>query len=135
MKPVPPHIEASAPEGTVWYGGAVDRSTLTLRIMCDATEVQTISQLLGCDSEAAKHGWRLSAQASEPADLNAQVQAILSRLTADLDVWRQVCSQYQVDLFCGLFLERPNRGINLTSETMSLVSARGIALGLDIYGP
>jgi hypothetical protein len=103
--------------------------------MCDSAEVQAISELLGCSSEASKHGWRLSAADSHPANVNAQVQAILSRLTADLEVWRQVCSKYKVDLFCGLFLERPNSGISLSSETMALVSARGISLGFDIYAP
>jgi len=135
MKPVPPHIAAGAPEGTLWYGGPVDRSKLTLRVMCDSSEVQAVSELLGCESEVAKHGWRLSAPALEPANLDVQVQEIFSKLTADLHVWRQVCSKYKVDLFCGLFLERPNRGISLSPETMAQVSSRGISLGFDIYGP
>jgi hypothetical protein len=103
--------------------------------MCDAEEVQSVSELLGCNSDASKHGWRLSASNSEPANPNAQVQAILSRLTTDLDVWRQGCAKYKVDLFCGLFLEQPNRGVSLSPETMSLLSVRGICLGFDIYAP
>jgi len=135
MKPIPDHIAASGSPGTVWFGGGVDRSTMTLRVACDISEVPAVAKLLGCDSEATKNGWRLSVPASEPANLNAQVQSIFAKVTADLDVWRQVSSRYKVDLFCGLFLERPNRGISLTAETMSEVGARGISFGFDIYAP
>lgn len=135
MKPIPDHIAGSGPPGTVWFGGPVDRSTMTLRIACDISEVPVVAKLLGCDSEATKQGWRLSSPASEPADPNAQVQSIFARVTADLGIWRQLSSRYKVDLFCGLFLERPNRGVSLTPETMSEVSARGVSLGFDIYAP
>jgi hypothetical protein len=135
MKPIPDHIVDSGPPGTVWFGGSVDRSTMTLRIECDMAEVQQIAELLGCSSEPSKHGWRLSALASEPADINAQVQQILSRATSDLSVWRELSSRHRIDLFCGLFLERSNRGISLSPETMSEVSARGISFGFDIYAP
>ena len=66
MKPVPPHIVASGPLGTLWSGGAVDRSTVTLRVMAKArgetVDKKGVSQLLGCDSDAHqfKH-WSLRA--------------------------------------------------------------------------
>ena len=42
---------------------------------------------------------------------------------------------YRVDLFCGLFLERPNRGVTLMPKTMTEIGVRGIKLGFDIYAP
>ena len=135
MKPVPQEIIASGPEGTVWFGGAVDRSLLSLRVKCPNSEIQAVSDLLGCCSEPAKRGWSTKAPDAEPADLDSQVRAILSRLTPDLDVWRQVCSKYEVDLFCGLFLERTNRGIGLNAETLLMVGERGISFSFDIYSP
>ena len=134
MKPVPPNILASAPEGTQWYGGAVDRSTMTLRIDCHASEFEAVSKLVGCTSDDAKR-WRIAAPDSQGADLDAQVNAILTRLTSDLDVWWQLSSKYQVDVFCGMFLEQTNRGVTLRAETMAQLAARGISFGFDIYAP
>jgi hypothetical protein len=84
MKPVPDHIAASGPEGTEWFGGSVDRSIVTLRVICDNAEVSMVAKLLGCESDAGKRGWQISTPASEPADVNAQVQSIFSKVTADL---------------------------------------------------
>lgn len=134
MKPVPQNILDGAPEGTQWYGGAVDRSTMTLRINCEASECETVSNLIGCASEDAKR-WRITAPDSQGADLDAQVNVILVRLTSDLNVWQQLSSKYQVYLFCGLFLDRPNRGVSLSAETMAKLGARGISFGFDIYSP
>ena len=134
MKPIPQNILESAPDGTQWYGGAVDRSTMTLRINCETSECEVVSELVGCTSDNPKR-WRVAAPDSEGADLDAQVNSILSRLTSDLGVWQQLSSKYQVDLFCGLFLERPNRGVTLRAETMAQLGARGISFGFDIYAP
>ena len=134
MKPVPDNILNSAPEGTQWYGGAVDRSTMALRIDCEASECEAVSNLVGCTSDSPKR-WRVAAPDSRGADLDAQINAILARLTLDLGVWRQVSSKYRVDLFCGLFLERPNRGVTLRAETMVQLAARNLSIGFDIYAP
>ena len=134
MKPIPQNILESAPDGTQWYGGAVDRSTMTLRINCETSECEVVSELVGCTSDSPKR-WRVAAPDSQGADLDAQVNSILSRLTSDLGVWQQLSSKYQVDLFCGLFLERPNRGVTLRAETMAQLGARGISFGFDIYAP
>jgi hypothetical protein len=134
MKPIPESILASGPEDTEWYGGAVDRSKMTLRINCEVSDLAAVSTLVGCASNNEKR-WRVSAQELQGADLDAQISEILARLTSDLSVWQQLSSKYQVDLFCGLFLERPNRGVSLSPETMAQLSARGISIGFDIYAP
>lgn len=133
MKPVPPEIASSAPEGTEWFGGAVDRSAMTLRVHCPPDQREAVSLLLGHEPGEGQRSWRLSAPDSANADLDTQVEWILSRLSSDLAAWRQVTSKYKVDLFCGLFLERANRGVTLEPETMRKVADRGIQLGFDIY--
>jgi hypothetical protein len=135
MKPVPPEIASSAPEGTEWFGGVADRSTMTLRIHCGAEQRAAVSLLLGCEPSGMQGCWRLSAPDSANADLDTQVEWILSRLSSDLVAWRQITSEYKADLFCGLFLERPNRGVTLEPETMRKLADRGIQLGFDIYAP
>ena len=133
----------------------VHRSVATLRISSDALDPAQITQALGHEPTAAQtkgetlvgkktgHSriarvgtWRLQATVQEPADLNRQVAEILSKLTQDLDVWRAINSQHKVDLFCGLFLDQANEGLDLSSASLAALGSRGIKLGLDIYaGP
>ena len=67
--------------------------------------------------------------------MDAQVHWIFSRLTSDLKIWKKLGEHYRIDLFCGLFLERANRGVTLAPETMAAIAARGAELGFDIYSP
>ncbi|HTE39575.1 MAG TPA: DUF4279 domain-containing protein [Steroidobacteraceae bacterium] len=134
MKPVPENILASGPEETQWYGGAVDRSKMSLRIECEPSELDAVSELLGCVSDNPNR-WIIAAPESEGAKLDDQVASILGRLATDLEIWRQVSSKYRVDIFCGLFLERPNRGVSISPDTMTQLGARGIEFGFDIYAP
>jgi hypothetical protein len=140
MKPVPQEVVASGPPGTTWFGGTVDRSTMTLRVgakvRSESVDKEVIAGLLGCKPDQGKsRHWSLHAPDEREADLDSQVGWILSRLTGDLSVWKKITEDYRVDLFCGLFLERGNRGVTLAPKTMEALGSRGIELGLDIYGP
>lgn len=84
MKPVPPHILARGPPDTDWFGGAVDRSTMTLRVMAkvrgESVDRDAVARLLGCESDQQKlRHWSLHAPDSLEADLDSQVAWILSR--------------------------------------------------------
>jgi hypothetical protein len=113
---------------------------MSLRVMAKpgrgSVDSVAIGELLGCptDSKDAR-AWRLHAPPSEGADLDAQVAWLLSRVTADVEIWKNVTQEYRVDLFCGLFLERQNRGVTLSPQTLLNLGNRGIAFGFDIYGP
>jgi ribosomal protein L19 len=109
---------------------------MTLRIACSTEEERVaVSKLLEHAAGDPTKRWRLAAPDSANSDLDAQAHWILSRLTSDLGIWRQITSKYKVDLFCGLFLERPNRGISLSPQTMRQLADRGIEIGFDIYAP
>jgi hypothetical protein len=133
----PEKLVNRAPEGTVSFGGTVDRSRLALRIFGDAVDPSEITTLLGHEpTEAmikgetwigkksgkehiAKTGsWRLKAPEFEPADLDAQIEWIFPRLTGDLETWNKLTVKYKVDLFSGLFLDADNRGITLLPPSM-----------------
>lgn len=140
MKPAPPHVIASGPPGTEWFGGAVDRSTMALRVMAkvrgESVDRKEVSRLLGCESDQEKlRHWSLHAPEKKEADLDSQVAWILGRLTGDLIVWKKLSSEYRLDIFCALYLERPNRGVSLSPKTMADLAARGIEIGFDIYAP
>ena len=113
---------------------------MTLRVMAkhrgDDVDRKELARLLGCESDRANvRHWTLHAPDQEPADLDSQVEWIFSRLTDDTKTWKKITEDYKVDLFCGLFLERQNRGVTLTAKTMAEIGGLGIELGLDIYAP
>ena len=127
------------------------RAVASLRITGEELIPGDVSDLLGCeptqgwakgDTLSSSHGtrtahfgmWMLQADETEPADLDAQVVAILSHLTSTDSVWAKLCAQYNVDLFCGWFMEYGNEGVSIAPETMSALGMRGIVLDIDLYG-
>jgi hypothetical protein len=143
-----------APEGTVWFGGPVDRFKVTLRIRGEDLVPNDVSALLRCEPSVSEQKgvpvvscsgitrvpktgrWSLrldSRECSPTVDVDEGIQKLLALLPSERDVWASLTSRYQVDLFCGLFLEAENRGFGLSPEVTKLLSDRGIEVGFDIY--
>ncbi|MBA4218540.1 MAG: hypothetical protein C0460_14555 [Methylibium sp.] len=132
---------------------AIEYSTACLRIFGDDLLPEEVSAALGCaptksetrgellrsangSERVAKRGsWRLVAAETAPEDTNAQVSELLSKLTSDLNVWREIADRFEIDLFCGWFMGQTNDGAELTPATLLALGERGIALSLDIYAP
>lgn len=131
--------------------GSLDRSLATLRLFGDDLVPEKVSALLGASpTESCFKGqeivgrntgtvrisktgsWRLSAAYREPEDLEAQIFEILDQLTPELGVWQSL-TEYDPDLFCGIFMASGNDGLPLSAKAMLALGQRGIALGLDIY--
>jgi Domain of unknown function (DUF4279) len=79
--------------------------------------------------------WRLEAKDKTPGDLEAQIKELLSVLPQDLQIWRQLALQHEIDLFCGLFMEESNEGFSLNSDSLNALSARGISIDFEVYAP
>lgn len=77
--------------------------------------------------------WSLVATECEPEDIDGQVSEILSRLPSDLATWRELANKYSIDLFCGIFMEKSNEGMDISPTTLVELGNRGIMLALDIY--
>ena len=54
-------------------------------------------------------------------------------MTDDPVVWHNLASRFDVDIFCGLFLECFNRGFNVSPELMERLAGCRIRLEFDIY--
>lgn len=120
------------------FGADLDPIVLTLRL--DA--IPTAAAKTG-DSYNTKPGetrtvregfWRLDFDDSSSIPLERIVTELLSTLTQDLQIWREISQTYHVDLFCGLFLETWNEGFTLSPDILKLLAERHIAIGFDIYG-
>lgn len=77
--------------------------------------------------------WTLNADRRQPGDLNHQIEEILSGLTKDLEVWRDLCSRFSGCILAGFFMVGGNEGHDLSPATLKLLADRGLSLSLDIY--
>jgi len=155
MKGPRPQQPEGAPEGTVWFGGPVDRCKVTLRVFGDELDPDSISAMLGCaptraekkgvpiptkgaSTHVAKRGfWSLSITSEECGEwaVDEVVIALLKKLPSDVTIWRHLTTTYKVDLFCGLFMEAGNRGFGLSAATCKVLADRNLEIGFDIYAP
>jgi len=133
--------------------GQIHHSAASLRIFGDDLRPAEISRLLNCQPTKAQTkgevirstsgrerlikcgGWWLEALRAEPEDLDGQIKWLMSQVNDDLSIWQRLTTSYDVNLFCGLFMQSGNDGISISPETMFTLGKRGIELGLDIYGP
>ena len=128
----------------------VKRSVATLRISGDALVPAAITRALGAEPSAAqikgeslvskstgnvriaKFGmWRLEATLLEPAVVDSHVIEILEKITPDLSFWKPLTGEFSADLFCGLFMQQTNEGLELWAQTLAALGNRGIKLGFD----
>src|SRR5450432_2459213 len=134
-----------APEGTIWFGGPVDRWKVALRVYGEELDPDRISALLGCEaSSIARKGtpfpkkgrWILeinSEDCDEGDEVDDGVRMLLARLPSDPDVLASLASIYSVDVFCGVFVKSPNRGFGISTEVSRLLSDRALQIGFDLY--
>lgn len=133
--------------------GIIRQSAASLRIFGDELQPAEISRLLRCEPTQARvkgevikypsgrertvtcGSWTLSAERAEPENLNCQIRLLLAKMTDDLRVWKALTSSYDVDMFCGAFMQSGNDGLSISAESMLDLGTRGIGLDLDIYGP
>jgi len=132
----------------------IEQSLATLRISGDDLLPDEITSLLGCaPTESHIKGevirgkktgreytkktgmWRLTAADKKPENLDEQIVELLNKLTQDLTVWSALKQRFEMDFFCGLFMENTNEGGSLSAESLLALGARGIELSLDIYCP
>ncbi|HEX2972037.1 MAG TPA: DUF4279 domain-containing protein [Tepidisphaeraceae bacterium] len=136
----------------VRFGGRVDRTTVSLRVFGDALNPEEITKLLGHAPTKARRKddvipdkryhrvantgcWLLESDTPEDVDVEEQILRLLQKLTADLEVWGRLADEFQVDLFCGLFIDDFNRGFSLSSAVLQAMSERRLVIGFDIYCP
>jgi Domain of unknown function (DUF4279) len=127
---------------------------VSLRFFGDDLEPDFISTLLGASpSSSAKKGedridrygtkrgiertgrWLREAANRTPGDLDSQIVELLSPLTSDLAIWRELTDRFSADLYCGLFMSESNDGLELQPDTLAMIGSRGLSLELQLYAP
>ncbi len=112
---------------------------ITSKLKCEPTKKmikgEPFSWSKNGKARIARSGmWRIEVAEKQPGDLDAQIAEVFGLLTNDLDIWHSLANQYQLDLFCGLFMESSMEGISLSAESILAIGKRGIEIDFDIYG-
>ena len=118
-----------------FWGDELDPHEVTRLLGAAPTRGEFKGQLLvGHRPRVARSGkWHLSVKYRQPGDLSGQIEEILSGLTQDLSVWRDLSNRFDGNVFVGFFMAEGNEGYDLSSKTMKLLTDRGLSLLLDIY--
>ena len=136
---------SGAPEGTVWFGGPVDRWKVTLLVYGEELDPDRISAVLGCQPSSAqrkgdpfpkKGRWLLEIDSKDydgNADVDDGIRMLLARLPTDSALWVSLTGTYAVDIFCGIFLASSNRGFGISTEVSRSLSDRNLEIGFDVY--
>lgn len=128
----------------------VVRTCATLRLWGDDLLPDEVTALLGCNPSSARRKgdpmrippshppsrtgiWSLSTERSEGDALDEQIASILSSLSQELTVWTSLAEKFDMDMFCGIWLDEPGQGLALCPSTLESLGCRRIRLELDIY--
>lgn len=128
---------------------ALAETIVCLRIFGDDLDPDEMTNLLGCSPTAsARKGdirdkgfkertgrWQLEADVRVPGDISSQIKELFANLVCDIEVWESIKKRYQCDIFCGLFMNEGNEGLELDPSTLLMLGSRGLQLGFDIYRP
>ena len=102
-----------------------------------------ISQCLGVSGVKSKSlgdGRRIwlyqhtySGTQSEP-DLNDILEDLFAKLTAPVEIWKDISETAHGDIFVGVFGPESSLGFQLSPSVLSKISERDLLLDFDIYG-
>lgn len=143
----------TGPEGTVWFGGEVERAELCLRVLgedLDPSEITAlmlqmpsrsrrkgdpvISQATGKPFRISKLGsWIFNYEPLAEETVGEAIATLLGQLPDDEELWKSLTTRFKVDLICDVFVRGVNQGLEIAPAVIQLLARRNITLGIDIF--
>jgi len=153
MRYVPPAPPAApnAPTTAVWLGEPIEKYKITLRVFGgEGFDPDYLTRVLGCKPTmaeikgqrvvtpggtrtAVENRWSLTVESDRRDEVEQGITALLNRLPASLDLWRDLTTRYYVDIYCGLFLKTSKRGFGLSPQVSRMLADRNLGIGFDLY--
>lgn len=121
-----------------FFGDDLDPEEITARLgrsctRCARKGEVTISKDTGNQRVEKTGSWLLLVSDQKPENLDLQISEVLTHLTDDLEVWRELTEKYQANVFCGMFMATGNDGLSLSAATLQSLGERGLEIWLDVY--
>jgi hypothetical protein len=132
---------------SIRVGGVVDETDVCLGVSGEDLDPAEVTRLLRCEPSSShrrgdrmkrgalwrKGAWLLSVRGSaEPEELTTD---LLDRFAVDEHVWRSLAQRYDLQLRFGLFLNRWDRGLELSPALVGRIARVHARVIFDIYGP
>jgi hypothetical protein len=77
--------------------------------------------------------WEIDVDEQDPPHFEGVVWKLLKKLTSDLKVWHQLAESYDIDLWCGLWLDGWNDMFSVEDELVRALADRRLAMVFDVY--
>jgi hypothetical protein len=150
VPPTPPSAPV-APANAIWQGEPVEKYKITLRIFGgDGFDPNYLTRVLGCRPTMAElkgqrivtpsgtriaqeNRWSLTIESDRKEDIEQGLTALLNRLPANPELWRDLTNRYYIDIYCGLFLKTAGRGFGLSPQVSRMLADRNLGIGFDLY--
>ena len=119
-------------------GDNADPDQISRLLACAPTRAETKGQsvIIGDNVRIARTGrWSVNLHSTECADrtdVDEGINLLSSRLPEDLKLREDLATDFKTDVFCGIFLDAPNRGFGISAATSRLLADRNLEIGFDI---
>lgn len=77
--------------------------------------------------------WSIDSGNASPGDVDEKLNALLDSVSDDPEIWAELKSKFDADVFAGLFMDGDNEGLTIEPKTMQRLAQLGLALHFDIY--
>lgn len=94
-----------------FWGSDLEPPELTRLLAAEPSSAEKTSYISKSGTQVMKQAFWLVEYDEDPVsvDVERQLSTLLDKLTDDLDVWRQLASQFKVDVFCAIFADNWNQ--------------------------
>lgn len=135
----------------VWVaGGEVDECSVSLQFFGDDLDPDAITKILSIHpTKSCRKGdifrgkvydrieqtgkWLYSVKRRKGISLEEQINKLFDQLPLAPEVWLELTTKFQANLFCGLWLKRWNCEFDLFPETLKKIAEKGLSIGFDVY--
>ena len=125
--------------GIRFFGETLDPDELTTLLGAEPTRASRTGDInvtsTGKRILARSGSWLIGTDDRTPGDIEAQIAELFAKLSPEIGIWTALSDRFSSDIFIGLFMEAGNEGFELGPESLAEVSARGLRLAFDVYGP
>jgi len=124
----------------VLLGEALEAAEVSRLLCCEADQSHRTGERISSRSAGLwKHGgWSVKDHLPPTESLSAKIEHVLDRVTTDKEVWRALTRRFEARLFCGIFLNNPEKLgelVCLPADLLKRAADLGLELVLDVWPP
>lgn len=123
------------------------KTTATLRICGEDLKPEEITRLVGTEPTGAwekgapgykgsprpQGMWMLESSVVQSASMEAHLAELLSKTSSSKEIWQDLCSRFECDLFVGAWMDSDNAVFSLPPRLLEQIGQRGLMLVADLY--